>query len=412
MAKNVNKISFPGHTGEELSGLLEKPEGECRAYAILAHCFTCSKDLRSASSLSRALALKGIATLRFDFTGLGQSAGVFGTTTFASNLEDLVLAADFLRDNFEAPGLLIGHSLGGTAVLAMAHRVAEVKAVATIGAPSEPAHLGDSLLELNPSLENEACAEVTLAGRTFALSKELVDDLKGQKVIEHIRKLKAALLVMHSPTDAPVGIKHAQEIYQAAKHPKSFISLHGADHLLMKNAVDADYAADVLAAWAQRYLPAQPSKEESTEDIPEGYVRVSIGPEGFESKVRTSNHRWLADEPLSVKGGTDLGPNPYDMLLAALGSCTVMTLRMYANHKGIDLTGVDVELRHERVHAEDCEHCESESGQVDVIHRLLRVEGDLSEKDRAGLHRIADRCPVHRTLTEREIKVTTSLADA
>ncbi len=410
------RVHFEGAKGHRLAAILDLPEGEPQAYALLAHCFTCGKDLSAAGNISRTLAERGVAVLRFDFTGLGESEGDFAATNFTSNVEDLLAAADYLRRDFRAPGLLIGHSLGGAAVLVAASQIPECKAVATIGAPSSTSHLGDQLEIKAPRIEAEGEAQVTLAGRQFTVQKQFLDDLASQRLEPRLNKLNRPLLIFHSPVDRVVDIEHARRIYRYAHHPKSFVSLHQADHLLSDRR-DAQYVGEVLASWVCRYLceeaaqtvaavPAVPAEKIGEPVPPAGTVVVRGGSAGFVQDIRTSSHRWVADEPKSV-GGTDLGPNPYEMLLAGLGACTSMTLRMYAERKKWPLEAVQVELRHGRIHAEDCADCQSTSGKVDTISRQLTLEGELSEDQRRRLFEIADRCPVHRTL-ENEIKITTT----
>ena len=398
----AERIEIQGSGGQTLVARLEEPVGPVRAWAVFAHCFTCSKDLRSVRTLSRALSEKGFGVLRFDFTGLGESEGDFAETSFSTNLDDLVAAADWLRRERAAPQLLVGHSLGGAAVLAVAERLEEVVAVATIGAPSEPSHVKHSVLSgVDPCV---AEAEVDLAGRTFRIKKQFFDDLEEHRLLDTLPRLRRkALLIMHSPIDEVVSVDHARQLYEAARHPKSFVALDGADHLLLEDDRDARFAADVLASWAGRYVgegeEQQDTEREEQPALEDGTVEVVGGAEGFLNVVRTPNHELLADEPKSV-GGTDQGPNPYELLLAALGTCTSMTLRMYANRKQWPLAGTRVRLKHSRVHAKDCEDCESASGTVDIIERELEILGDeLDGEQRARIREIADKCPVHRTLT-------------
>lgn len=400
------RIRFPNRRGDELAARLELPSTRPRGHAIFAHCFTCSKDSAAAVRIARALCARGFAILRFDFTGLGQSEGEFAQTTFSTNVADLVAAADWLRAEHQAPTLLLGHSLGGAAVLSAAPDIPEVRAVATLAAPSEPAHVKHLLAGDVDAIERDGSAEVQLAGRGFRIGKDLLDDLDGQRLSARIRQLDAALLVLHSPQDTIVGIDNARAIYEAARHPKSFLTLDGADHLLT-NAADADYVADVVSAWASRYLDPDES-EVAPEHTEAGEVVVVERDGGLTQEVRAGRHALLADEPTSVAGGSDLGPTPYDYLLAGLGACTSMTLRMYARHKGLPLEGVRVSLTHDRIHAEDCEDCEKTSGQIDRIRRTIELEGDLDDDIRQRLLEIADRCPVHRTL-ENEKKIETKL---
>jgi putative redox protein len=406
MERRTEHLYFPGARGR-LASRLDRPSSEPRAWALFAHCFTCSKDQKGAAWVSRALAERGIAVLRFDFTGIGESEGDFSETDFSSNLEDLVAAADFLRANHSAPHILVGHSLGGAAMLAVASRIPEAVAVATIAAPSDPAHLVGKLVELAPELEREAHAEVRLGEGRFRIRRALLDDLSQQRLGPAIARLGRALLILHSPTDAVVSIDHAARIYQAARHPKSFVSLDGADHLLGRER-DARYAAEVLAAWASRYVEDRTRPEAASVDVPRGEVLVRGGPGGFAQEVIAGPHRFRADEPPEANG-TDLGPNPYDLLLAALGSCTSMTLRLYADHKALPLEAVGVRLRHTRIHAQDCADCETKEGRIDQIEREIELSGPLTPEQRTRLLEIADRCPVHRTLSG-EIKIRSKLA--
>jgi uncharacterized OsmC-like protein/alpha/beta superfamily hydrolase len=395
------KVEFDSN-GVRLSGALESPESNIRCYALFAHCFTCGKDVAAASRIARALTREGIAVLRFDFTGLGNSDGDFANTNFSSNLEDLVAAADFLRDNYEAPALLIGHSLGGAAVLAMASAVPEVKAVATIGAPHKADHVAHNFSASLEEINRKGEAQVDLGGRKFNIKKQFLDDLENQTYSD-LSKLRKAILVMHAPLDATVSIAQAEKIYMEAKHPKSFISLDDADHLLSRKA-DSEYAAKTIAAWADRYLPAIEAHRAS---VDQGHVRVEEKDHKFTQHVHSDSHYWLADEPVSV-GGNNAGPDPYEHLLAALGACTSMTLRMYAAQKSLPLEHVTVELRHSRDYLEDCQDCDEKPKQIEVLERQLTLQGDLSDEQRQRLLQIADRCPVHRTL-RGNLEVRTAL---
>ena len=405
MAPSSRPVTFPGAFGTSLAARLDAPAGPPLAYAIFAHCFTCSKESKAASAISAALAERGFAVLRFDFTGLGGSEGDFANTNFSSNVDDLVAAADFLRREHRAPALLVGHSLGGTAVLAAASRIPEAAAVATIGSPFDPAHVLGLIKDSLEKIDAEGDARVGIAGRDFRIKKQFLDDIRAQKIGAAVERLGKALMVMHSPRDAIVNIDNAARIFIAAKHPKSYVSLDPADHLLLRRE-DALYAGEVLAAWASRYVAPSP---EATPALPAGAVLVRETREGkFTNQVFAGRHVIHADEPLEA-GGLDTGLSPYDLLCASLGACTAMTLRSYADLKGIALERVSVELKHEKIHAADCAECETREGKIDRIDRLITLEGDLVPQQRARLLEIADKCPVHRTL-HSEVMIKTQLA--
>lgn len=400
------KVTFTGSLGDMLAARLDRPIGPIRAYSLFAHCFTCSKDIFAASRIAGALAERGIAVLRFDFTGLGMSEGDFANTNFSSNVADLVAAANYLRDEHEAPRILVGHSLGGAAVLAAASDVPEAVAVATIGAPSTAHHVSDSFASDIPTIESEGEAEVILAGRPFKIKKQFLEDIAETTLNEKIASLKKALIVFHAPRDQQVSVDNAGDIFQAAKHPKSFVSLDDADHLLTRKQ-DSIYVADVLSAWASRYLPE--SSKADRLPLEQGKVTVEeTGAGKFQHLVRIGDHELFADEPKKV-GGDDTGLAPYDLLLAGLGACTSMTMRLYAARKKLNVTKLGVTLSHSKVHADDCEECAAEGSQkIDVISREISIEGDLTDAERAKLMEIADKCPVHRTL-ESDIEVLSNL---
>ncbi len=389
------RLAVEGANGAQLSARLDLPADNAPlAYALFAHCFTCSKDLNAVVSIARELTYARVGVLRFDFTGLGESEGEFATTGFTSNVEDLVAVARFMERDLAAPALLIGHSLGGAAALQAAPRLTPAPLVATIGAPYDPAYAAQLFHHVEDTLREAGEANVTLAGRTFRVTRELVEDLQGPHMLDAIGRLDRPLLVMHSPRDELVGIDHAARIYSAARHPKSFVSLDQADHLLSA-AVDARYAGRVIAAWASRYLP-QPEPR-PRERLHDSRTVARIGASGYRAEIVANGHSLVADEPQSV-GGTDEGPTPYSLLAAALGACTAMTLRMYADRHQWPLDEVLVALTHHKVHALDEEHCESRAARLDEIEREITVAGQLTDAQRARLLEIADRCPVHRTL--------------
>jgi uncharacterized OsmC-like protein/alpha/beta superfamily hydrolase len=403
----TERVEFQNEEGQVLSGRLEMPVDEKPvAYALFAHCFTCSKDYKSVTYISRTLAERGIAVLRFDFTGLGESEGDFSDTNFSSNVDDLVAAARFLEEDYEAPALLMGHSFGGAAVLQAAARIPSSKAVVTIAAPCSPQHLEHLVTSRREELEKFGEIEVSVAGRPFRIKKQFVEDLETLRMDETIQNLGRALLVFHSPVDRVVSIDSAAHIFKTAKHPKSFVTLDKADHLLL-DPEDARYAGNVIAAWAGKYIgaPEAPAIEEATDD---GRVVVRTGADHYHTHARVRGHSLVADEPVSV-GGTDDGPSPYELLLASLGACTTITLRMYADRKEWPMEEVEVRLRHHKVHAKDCETCESEAGMVDVIDLEVDPVGPLDDERRQRLLEIADKCPVHKTLHKNEVKIRTTL---
>ena len=403
---HTERFTFEGHGGEELAGRLDLPDGPVLATALFAHCFTCSKDIPAARRIAGRLAAAGIAVLRFDFTGLGHSGGEFANTTFSSNVEDLRRAAEHLAGRGLAPSLMIGHSLGGAAVLRAAPDLGSVRAVVTIGAPFDPSHVTHNFGGALDEIDRDGAAEVSLGGRAITIGRDFVADVSAAKLGPAIAGMKKALLVMHAPRDSIVSLENATEIFLAAKHPKSFVTLDSADHLISR-AEDAEYAAEVIAAWAARYLdlaaPAPPP------GAPEGVVRVSeADADGFlQDIVSGPRHHTLADEPPSY-GGTDRGMSPYGFLAAALGACTSMTIRMYARRKGWPLRHVSVDVTHDKVHAQDA-RAQGEV-KVDRFQRLIRLEGALDADQRARLLQIADKCPVHKTL-EAGARVTTEIEE-
>jgi uncharacterized OsmC-like protein/pimeloyl-ACP methyl ester carboxylesterase len=403
------KITFAGHSGDALAARLDLPGGPMRGAAILAHCFTCSKDIAAARRISGRLAALGLAVLRFDFTGLGHSGGEFANTSFSSNVADLRAASDYMRARGLPVQLMIGHSLGGAAVIRVAPEIEGLRAVVTIGAPADPSHVAHNFGGKLEEIRQNGSAEVMLAGRSFEIRKSFLDDISQASLDQALPRLGVALLVLHAPRDTVVGIDNAARIFGLARHPKSFVSLDDADHLLSREE-DAEYAAEVIASWSRRYLslPA----EAVTPDAPEGVVRVSEAEaSGFRQDiVIAGRHQLVADEPVAM-GGTDLGPSPYQLLAAGLGACTTMTIRLYARRKGIPLGHVACDVSHDRIHTEDCEACDKGQAKVDVFRRAIRLEGDLTSDQRTALLAIADKCPVHKTLHGQAI-IRTELLNA
>ncbi|OYY91954.1 MAG: osmotically inducible protein C [Sphingomonas sp. 28-66-16] len=390
-------VEFTNAIGVSLAGRLEMPPGRVRAVALFAHCFTCTASSHGARRISVALAEHGIATLAFDFTGLGSSEGRFADSHFAANVDDLIAAAGHLRETIGAPAILVGHSLGGAAVIAAAAHIPEATAVVTIGAPFDPAHVLHQLGDQIDRVRAEGQAEVTIGGRPFEISSAFLDAVEGHDQATRLARLKRALLVLHAPTDTIVGIENAGQIFGAARHPKSFIALDGADHLLTQPG-PAAYAAAMIVAWVEPYLaPAH------APDMPdEGQVRVTTTDAKFTAIVDSSGHSFLADEPIKA-GGNDLGPTPYDLLLSALGTCTAMTIKLVAEREKIPLDGVSVTLEHSRCHSADCAQTGEGRPRIEVMARAITLTGDLSDAQRARLLVIADKCPVHRTIESHPV---------
>ncbi len=394
------KLYFMNPDGKRLAARLDLPLDEKpTAFAIFAHCFTCTKNFNAVVNIDRALSMNGIAVLRFDFTGLGESEGDFSETNFSTNVADLIAASDFLKEAYEAPRLLIGHSLGGAAVIQAAGKIPSAEAVSTIAAPAQlhglfPFVDGPRLEEL----EKDGETAINISGRDFKIKKQFVEDLRQNRMDEAIRNLRRPLLIFHSPMDQIVSIDNAAKIFTAARHPKSFISLDKADHLL-SNREDSLYVGSVLGAWVSKYLKISENKYPQPE-LSDNRIVARTGKTGFQTEIMANGHSLVADEPISA-GGANSGPTPYDLLVSALGACTGMTLRMYADHKKLPLDAVIVRLRHQKIHAEDCQDCEDPKSKIDFIEREIELQGDLDEPVAQKMLEIANRCPVHRTLESR-----------
>ncbi len=401
---NTRKIEFKNADGLCLTGRLAMPpDRHPHNYAIFAHCFTCTKNLSAARNISNALAMEGFGVLRFDFTGLGESEGDFSNTDFSANVADLSAAATYLKEHYQAPALLIGHSLGGTAAILAAAEIPSVRAVATLGAPSDPGHVSHLLQSSLEDIRRNGSARVRIAGRDFTIKKQFLDDLQAHSLPEVTRKLGRALLILHSPQDSIVGISNAEQLYRAARHPKSFVSLDGADHLLAEG-IDSRYAGKVIGTWAIRYVK---NPEVTTLETDHQVVARLDSNDRFTTFMKVGNHYLTADEP-SEFGGMDFGPSPYDLLSASLSACTSMTLQMYARRKGWPLESVETHTSYRKEHVLDCEACEEgASSKIDTFTREIRLTGSLDDAQKKRLLEIADRCPVHRTLHSQTLVRTT-----
>lgn len=399
------KAKFKNKEGLELSAKLELPaNGTPHNYAVFAHCFTCNKNLNAIRNVVNSMTAAGFGVLSFDFTGLGESQGDFADTNFSSNVDDILAAGDFLKTNYQAPTLLVGYSLGGAAVLFAADQIESVKAIATIGAPANPEHVHHLIESKVEDIERDGVAEVNIGGRNFNIKQQFIDDLKNHALEKMLVNMRKSLLIMHSPQDDIVDIENAAIIYAAAHHPKSFISLDGADHL-MTNSRDSQYVGNMIASWAERYLNIE--DKATLESESQTVVSIKDTANKFLTQIQTGKHFLLADEPVDA-GGEDLGPSPYQLLASALGACTAMTLRMYADRKGWDIEEVKVHLDHEKKYSEDCADCENTSSKIDHFERIIEIDSKLDEKQLQRLLEIANKCPVHRTL-ESDIKIETRL---
>lgn len=402
---NYSKVSFQNAEGLELSGYLELPlNNRPHSFVLFAHCFTCNKNYFAVKNIARAMSQKGYGVLRFDFSGLGESDGEFSETTFSGNVEDLLAAAAFLERDYKAPSLLVGHSLGGAAVIFAAKELPSVKAVVTIGAPSSPVHVRHLLKSNLDEIEEKGIAEVNVGGRNFSIKKDFLNDINTHDLGSFAKQLNKAFLILHSPQDQVVEISNAEELYKSVRHPKSFVSLDGADHLLTDSA-DSKYAGNLISSWAERYLELPEKEELSTDHM----VVANLGEEGFTTQMKAGKHFFISDEPKSF-GGEDLGPSPYELISGALAACTSMTIQMYARRKKWPLNNVETHVNHKKTHAEDCENCERNTAKIDVFEREIVLKGNLDEKQQQKLLEIADKCPVHRTL-HNKVEIRTHLKD-
>jgi len=394
--KKVTKVVFKNAQGQKLIGRIELPDNQPpHNFAVFAHCFTCSKNLNAAINITRALAEAGIGVLRFDFTGLGESEGDFADTNFSGNVGDLIEAANFLRDNYQAPSLLVGHSLGGSAVIFAAEKLSYVKAVATIGAPSDPSHVRNLLKDSEEEIIKNGKATVALEGRPFTIKKQFLDDLSNNHLAGVVNTFGRALAIFHSPQDKIVNFKNAEDIYRNAQHPKNIISLSGADHLLTDRK-DAHYVGALIAGWATRYVDIPDDKDIQSTSRSAASLNDA---DGYSTKLKLGTHQYLVDEPEEV-GGNDFGPNPYDLLSGSLAACKAMTVQMYARRKNWKVENITVNIDYSKIHARDCEDCENNpAAKIDSFTCEISLAGNLTTEQKVKLLEIADRCPVHRTLT-------------
>ncbi len=391
----TQKVKFTNKKGYNLSAKIDLPlKKNPYPFVIFAHVFTGNKNLVASKHISRALTMHGFGVMRFDFTGLGESEGDFSDTNFSSNVEDLEAAAEYISREYMAPAVLVGHSLGGAAAIFASAKIESIKAVVSIGSPSYPEHVTHLLKDKKEEIEKNGCAQVDIGGRNFMIKKQFLDDLQAQNHIPIIKNLGKALLVMHSPQDTIVGIENAANIYKLAKHPKSFITLDRADHMLT-NKDDAFYAGSVIASWVKRYIEFP---EVETLDTDKQVV-VRLEGDDFTTEVQAGDHAIVADEPVSF-GGNNFGPSPYELLNAGLGACTAMTLKMYARRKGWQLDDVYVHLSYAKTQRYDQHMNEPENAgsRIDRFEREIELIGDLNDEQKQRLLEIANKCPVHKTI--------------
>ncbi|MGM0636282.1 MAG: alpha/beta fold hydrolase [Bacteroidota bacterium] len=402
------KITFKNKKGETLAGKIFLPvDRKPHSYAIFAHCFTCSKNLKTVKNISNGLTEEGYAVLGFDFTGLGESEGDFSETDFSHDIEDLIQAADYLKENYQPPNLIIGHSLGGTASIYAAKEIESIKAFVCIASPYQPKHVKHLFKADMDQIEKDGEAEVDVGGRNFKIKKSFLDDLEERSKENFLADIKKSFLVLHSPQDKIVAIENAEKLYKDAKHPKSFISLDGANHLLTDKQ-DSLYAGKVIAGWAMRYLDIELNQPKIKSN--HAVVAHLNQHDNFTTEMKLGNHYAKADEPKDV-GGSDFGPNPYELVAGGLAACTAMTLQLYAKRKEWNLTDVEVHINHSKEHKKDSRSTtekDAKNPKLDQFERKIKLKGDLDEKQKKRLLEIANKCPVHRTL-HSEVEVKTSL---
>lgn len=399
------KVSFKGDQNQEISAVIHFPaDQKPNNFAIFAHCFTCNKNFKAVKNISQGLTQYGYAVLSFDFTGLGDSEGNFADTNFSTNLSDLVKAAEFLKENYDPPTLLVGHSLGGAAVLMAASQIESVTAVATIGAPAQPEHVLHLIKGGVDEIKKNGEAEVSIGGRPFKIKEQFIKDLQRNKELNNLEELRKAILILHSPQDDVVSIKNAREIYSKAHHPKSFVSLDGADHLLSKKE-DSVYAGEIIAIWSKKYRTN--AKENRPKTDSQTVAKIGGQEDNYTTQLVAEGHHLISDEPENI-GGDNFGPSPYGLLTSALAACTAITLRMYANRKKWPVDEIEVHVNQQKRHDKDSENCDSGEGKITFFDRKIAIKGNLDAKQIKRLIEIANNCPVHKTL-EADIKITTEV---
>lgn len=392
-------LQIKNRNGENLSAhLVMPPDGKVSNIAVFAHCFTCSSNLAIVKNISNELTTKGIAVLNFDFTGLGHSEGDFSETNFSNNISDLEDINTWLTQNYVAPSILIGHSLGGAAAIIAANRLLNIQAVISIAAPSYARHVTKHFGNLEETIERKGYALVAIGGRPFTIKKQFIDDLETHSLEDEVAKLQRPLLILHSPQDKIVAIENAAALYHKAKHPKSFISLNGADHLLTDKE-DALYVADVIGSWVKRYVPVTkdvtPDKKDTMGEQVLVYHETDVP---YTNHIYTSSHHVYGDEPIDF-GGNDLGLSPYELLVASIGSCTALTIKLYAQRSKWDLKEVYVYLTYAKKHAVELNLDIEDMGKLDHITKKIKLIGNLTEEQQAKLKEIASKCPVHKTVS-------------